>query len=156
MNIPEYIKNVVEQKRKTAFNESDQLSLGEMLLKLEPILERKDKIIEKYGTEPTVIYDFGKLFPTKIDSWRGSYSELALDYKDIDNEDIQPMTITEFVKMLKSAIGFTYIGYKGGEFTMNKNTPVWVSNYGHSSETAIINIIDNEFNIILITALRGY
>ena len=157
MNITEYMQNAIEQGRKITFARSDQLSLGEMILKLEPILQRKNKVIEKYKSEPTVIYDFGELFPTSIDSWRGSYSELALNYKEYDNNDkIQPMTITEFVKMLKGAIGSTYTGYKGGEFTMKKDTPVWVANYGYSSETAIIDIVDSEYNIILITALREY
>ena len=35
---------------------------------------------QKDGDEAIVRYDFEYLFPTSIDSWRGSYDELALNF----------------------------------------------------------------------------
>jgi len=125
---------------------SDQLTLGELILKLDPIVEKQDE------GEATVRYDFEYLFPNDIDSWRGSYSELALNF----TTEGQVMKVSEFLKMLKDCIGRKFIGYKGGEFTMNKNTPIWVANYGNSGNTAVIDVLDNEYCVILITGYREF
>jgi hypothetical protein len=149
MNTQEYFKMAVGSYRKESFDKSDQLTLGELILKLEPI-------VQKAGNEGKidVVYDFGSLFPTDIDSWRGSYNELALNYTNYD--DSIPLTVIDFYSLLKSAIGKTFTGYKGGDFIMTKNTPVWVSNYGDDDNTAVIEVVDNGYQVILITGYREY
>jgi hypothetical protein len=47
-----------------------------------------------------VVYDFGGCVPSEIDSWRGIYSELALDY-----ETVEPKTVEELLAVLKEANG---------------------------------------------------
>lgn len=64
------------------------------------------------------------------------------------------MTTSEFLKMLKETVGKEFTGYKGGEFTMDENTPIWVANYGNSGNTAVIDVIDEDYKIILVTGLR--
>ena len=145
MDLQKYIQNAVLASRQKTLANSDQLTLGEMILKVEHLLTTKK------GDE-SVVYDFGYLFPTEIDSWRGSYSELALDYKTDGNRK----SLTDFCSMLKGAVGKEFTGYKGGEFIMNKNTPVWVSNYGESSNTAVIDVVDGGYQILIITGYREY
>ena len=132
--------------RKETLVSSDQLTLGELILKLEPIVEKQDK------EEPMVQYDFEYLFPTDIDSWRGSYEELALNF----TSEGEQMKVSEFLKMLKSTVGKTFIGYKGGEFVMSKHTPVWVVNYSNSGNTAVIEVVDKGYTVLLITAYREF
>ena len=121
---------------------SPQLLLGELILKLEAVnTPRKD------GSEKEVRFDFGYFTPTIIDSWRGSYNELALGYSETEKD----ITVGELIKMLEKAIGKTYTGFKGGEFVMGRNTPIWVSNYGESSFTGIIGVKDLGWLIILQT-----
>lgn len=145
------LENAVKASRKDTFDSSDQLTLGELILKFEPILEKQKERKE----EAVVVYDFGYLFPTDIGSWRGSYSELALNYVASAGNESQK-TVTEFIEMLKETVGKTLTGYKGGDFVMTKNTPVWVSNYGEACHTAIIDVVDNGYEVILITGLREY
>lgn len=163
MNIHDYINNVIKASRADTLKTSDQLTVSEILLKIEPLLKKQKKVKEKYGHEARVIYDFCRLFPTDIGSWRGSYSELALNYSDWTKESsngeflgMEPMKIGDFYNMIKGTIGKTFYGYKGGEHVMGKNTPVWVANYGDSGHTAVINIIDNEYEIIIITGYREF
>jgi hypothetical protein len=153
MNIQEYVNNEMKKARDKQMLTSDQLTLGEILGKLKPILEKQ----KERENESTVKYDFEYLFPTGIDSWRGSYSEIALDFSDYDyTKNKKPMTVSEFYKLIESAIGETFEGYKGGDFTMTENTPVWVANYGNSGNTAVIDIVDAGYEVIIITGYRPY
>ena len=147
MDLQTYIQNAVKASRANTLANSDQLTLGELILKLEPIVKN-----QKEGDEATVRYDFEYLFPTSIDSWRGSYDELALNFETQGEE----MKVSEFLKMLKECIGKTFTGYKGGDFTMHKGTPIWVANYSHSGNTAVIEVVDNGYVILLITGYREF
>jgi len=147
MDLQTYIQNAVKASRANTLANSDQLTLGELILKLEPIVKN-----QKEGEEATVRYDFEYLFPTTIDSWRGSYDELALNFETQGEE----MKVSEFLKMLKECIGKTFTGYKGGDFTMHKGTPIWVANYSHSGNTAVIDVVDNGYVVLLITGYREF
>lgn len=101
-----------------------------------------------FNIEMYVRYDFADLFPTDIDSWRGSYSELALDYQ---NKVGMEMTVTDFLDMLTMCIGKTFVGYKGGEYVMGIGTPIWVANSGKSGSTAVVGVVNNGHSVILVT-----
>lgn len=146
MDLQTCLNNAVAASRQATLAESDQLTLGELILKLEPIVEKQDE------DEATVRFDFEYLYPNDVDSWRGSYSELALNFTTGGQE----MKVSGFLKMLKDCIGKEFTGYKGGEFTMNKHTPIWVANYGNSGNTAVIDVVDNDYCIILITGYREF
>lgn len=147
MDLQTYIQNAVKASRANTLANSDQLTLGELILKLEPIVKN-----QKDGEEATVRYDFEYLFPTSIDSWRGSYDELALNFETQGEE----MKVSEFLNMLKECVGKTFTGYKGGDFTMHKGTPIWVANYSHSGNTAVIDVVDNGYVVLLITGYREF
>ena len=119
MDLQTVLNAMVAKSRQETFAKSEQLSLGEIVLKLEAIAD-KDKLI---------FFDFGGYTPCGIDSWRGIYAELALDYTD---DPINKPTVQTVLTMLKAAIGHTYEGYKGGDFTMSRQTPIWVAHYGIS------------------------
>ncbi len=150
MDLQTYLNNAVAASRKATLDKSDQLTLGELILKLEPIADRKRE------HEATVKYDFEYLYPSFFDSWRGSYNELALDICGFGREDYKPLTVSEFLKKAKQAIGQEFYGYKSGTYTMNKNTPIWIANYGNAGSTALIDVVDNEYEVILITGLREF
>ncbi len=143
-----YIENAVAASRAKTLANSDQLTLGELILKLEPIVaKQKDRT-----DEATVHYDFEYLFPNSIDSWRGSYAELALNYM----VDGTPMKVTDFYNMLKETVGKEFTGYKGGEYIMSRQTPIWVANYSHSGNTAVIDVVDNDYVVVIITGYREF
>jgi len=146
--IQEYLK----EQRNRSFANSAQLTLGQIIDKLE-------KCGLKHGgdDEPKqVYYDFSSAIPTNLDSWRGSYSELALGFKlsgyDNDDEHFAETNAETLLLELKNAVSKEYTGWKGGEFTMNEDTPVWVSNAGNSGNTGIVDVIDDGWRIILMTA----
>lgn len=59
-------------------------------------------------------------------SYRGYYEQLAF-------EPAADVTIGDMLKAAKSALGATYEGWKGGDFTMHKYTDCWLAEQGHGS-----------------------
>lgn len=96
-----------------------QLTLGELIefLKSQP----SDLLIEGLG---------------ELDSYRGYYRDLAFE----------PVTTQRSAKDLldecQSAMGKVFEGYKGGDYLMGENTPLWVANYG-SCGTRLMSVINN-------------
>lgn len=60
-------------------------------------------------------------------SYRGYYQELAF-------EPLENATVKEMLACAKSALGTTYEGYKGGDYTMGPYTTVYLSEYGTTGE----------------------
>lgn len=57
-------------------------------------------------------------------SYRGYYSDLAFE----QHEGVR--RVSELLDECRAAMGEVFIGYKGGEFIMGRNTPVWIAEYG--------------------------
>jgi hypothetical protein len=84
-----------------------QMTLGKLILTLE--LLDSDREISGIG-EP--------------DSYRGYYSDLA--FKPTDKK----VTVEALFKLCQNCMGREFTGYKGGEFLMGENTPLWIASYG--------------------------
>lgn len=61
-------------------------------------------------------------------SYRGYYDEISF-------EPVQGITVTagELVKVVEDAIDKTFYGWKGGEYLMDADTPIWISSEGYNS-----------------------
>lgn len=118
MDLQEILNNAVVAGRAKEMLSSPQLTLGELILKLEAV---DDKNLP-------IIFDGKKFHPISVGSWRGSYCELAIEYSLVG----KILSVKKFLKMLKNTVSKTFIGYKGGNFLMGRTTPVWVANYGES------------------------
>ena len=88
----------------------------------------------KAGAE--VRFDFVYFAPAGLGSYRGYYDHLALGY------GTNKMTVATLLEELRGALapGKTYGGWKGGDYRMTRDTPVWVDNPGESSGTAIVGL----------------
>ena len=128
-----------------------QLTLGELIEKLEQVARRSVDIIDKYGHEPYVMFDFCGMRPGAIGSYRGFFSRLAIGY----SEDVPMVAVSDFLQQLKSAVGKTYEGYKGGQYRMGLDTPLWVANYGRCTETILCGVTDLEYAVVLRTRRVG-
>lgn len=149
MNLQEHLDNYLTAKRAENMKTSAQLMLGECILMLEAV---SDKSLP-------VIFDVEPFSPDGLDSWRGSYAELSLAYRvKGDNQ----REVSWLLQLLKQAVGQTYGGYKGGEFLMGKNTPIWVANYSMSNgfreggETAVVGITELENMVVITTEAMEY
>lgn len=57
----------------------------------------------------------------------------------------------KFVTHLKAAVGATFTGYKGGNYTMSLETPVWVSHPGRSSSVGVIGFRETDWCVVIET-----
>ena len=96
----------------------------------------------------------GRVFPLSANSYRGYYDHLALSYWNEDiGQDKRAPTVGALVATLETANGKTYEGYKGGNYKMNLETPVWVDNWGDCTSTAIVGIVSlGSYRVVLQTA----
>ncbi len=130
-----------------------QLSLGELIKILEAVklLSKEEKIVR---------FDFGTAIPDGTGSWRGDYSEIELNYiltgYDNGEHHMDEVKLTYLIKILKDSVGREFTGWKGGEFVMQEDTRLWVSNAGNASHTGITGIIDKGYEVILETAHFDY
>lgn len=139
----------VKAMRDESFDKSPQITLGELLEALENIPTKQGS-----DNEPVQIsFDFGTAYPTGFSSWRGSYDEIAINYalSGYDAEQFAHTDLKDFVEWLKKTIGATYTGWKGGDFTMDKNTPVWVANDGNVGNTGVIGVLNQGYEVIILT-----
>lgn len=139
--------NLMADERFNRMKTSTQLMLGELIILLENV---KNKDLP-------VIFDYGEYRPICLDSWRGAYGELAINYSDKES----PISCAKLLKELKEAIGKTFEGYKGGDYVMGKNTPLWAANYGTSlawcgDSRGIIGIEEREDFISITTEKMEY
>ena len=93
-----------------------EYNLGNLIDDLE---EYKNEFLE-------VKFEDGSI-PTEFDSWRGSYCELALGY-----EEKGTCHSPSLYRKAYNANNSIFEGYKGGDFTMDRNTPIHQANYGKS------------------------
>jgi len=151
MDLQEVVNNAMAAARAKSMLTSSQLTLGELILKLEAI---DDKTLP-------VIFDGKKYYPTGVESWRGSYCELAINFSSTSCH----MSVKGLLKILKNTVGKEFMGHKGGMFLMGKTTPVWVANYGDSEGfkidgdkycQAVIDVSKGENNIIIETKAIDY
>jgi hypothetical protein len=70
--------------------------------------------------------DFSKGVPNLRNphSYRGYYSDLAFELR----EGRRP--VYGLLEDCRNSMGKTFEGYKGGDYDMGAQTPVWVANYG--------------------------
>lgn len=99
------------------------LTLGELIDKL-----------KQFNKKMIVKIDFNNLSPAAAMSYRGYYSDLAFDWS---NDDIN---VQDFLDICKNTINTELEGYKGGEFLMESNTPVWIDEYSIAMGCAVMDI----------------
>lgn len=105
-----------------------QMTLWQMIDKIE-------KLFVEFPEMTYCSFDWWWAIPTWFESYRWRYSDLAIEYS-WDSW----LWAKEFLEELKKCIWKTFYWYKWWEFTMNKDTFVYVSNYWRSSWTYIVDI----------------
>lgn len=78
-------------------------------------------------------------------SWRGSYSELTIC-------EGGTQTLGELIADLEAAIGKTFEGYKGGDFTMSRHSLVYADPFGEYIGVCIVGGVVRDGAVVLTVA----
>lgn len=135
MSIPDaFLAQISRDRHEEA--KAKQLTLGELLYRL-----------TKFDSDLLVTLDcYPDTGPGNLSSYRGYYEDLA-----IKPGGYSP-TREEFEFRLASTIGKTFVGYKGGEYTMGSGTLLWVSEYGVASGRYVSDVVESDGRIVICTA----
>ncbi|QRE76518.1 hypothetical protein [Methylobacterium aquaticum] len=107
---------------------SEQITLGALI----DALDRAEQ-------DEMIRYDFGGFLPVRPVSYRGFYDHLAIGF--VEHHDAEGLLkVADLLAACRTADGATFQGYKGGSYTMNRDTPLWAANYGASTDTAIVGL----------------
>jgi DNA-binding beta-propeller fold protein YncE len=118
----------------------DHMTLGDLI-----------KALERQPADHAVLYDFGGLAPTGIYSYRGYYDDLAMGFDD--DVGYGDCTVTKLLNELKRCVGATFQGYKGGDYVMDEDTPIWVANHGKTGGTGVVGVINKGYYTLIQTDL---
>jgi hypothetical protein len=130
MDMQKFIDAMGDSMRQTR---SDyHVTLGEMI----ETLKRADK-------NAPVIIDRGGA-PDRLCSYRGYYADLAFGL-------CERTTVDEVLRDCEFALGHTFEGYKGGNYVMGEDTPLWVSEWGSASGLAVIAVNSCASGLVLVT-----
>lgn len=101
--------------------------------------------------DKTIYFDFPLIIPTRLSSWRGVYAELAIGY------EVGGSTYAkDFLTQLEDADGRTFTGWKGGDYLMSEETPLWVSNEGDAYNVLVTDITVDDYQVTIHTADSDY
>lgn len=109
-------------------------------------------------TKHIIVFDFEDCIiypPAPLHFYRGYYNELSIDYiKRSELKSQLPITVKLMKHFCKEAIGKSFIGYKGGEYFMTKDTPLWVSQWGDNSGRILKDVIQERRQVKFITEIK--
>lgn len=91
-------------------------------------------LLTAMDAQKPIKYTDGKA-PREAMSYRGYYSDLAFDDQDA-------ATVGDVLANLEFVLNTELTGYKGGEFMMHENVPIWRSQYGEASGVAWMDVSD--------------
>lgn len=101
----------------------EQITLGDLI-----------KLLSENDRDRIVRFDFGG-FPDYFNSYRGFYEQLALGY-----DDQSAITVKELLERCNLANGGTFTGWKGGEYQMGSDTPIWAANSGDCTRVMLTGV----------------
>ena len=115
-----------------------QLTLGELI-----------SILEKCKNESMVFFDFCETVPTDFHSYRGFYEDLQIGF--IDYAKVSIPKVESFRELCQRQVNSIHTGWKGGEYRMTEETPLWVGHSGDATHTFINAVMYDEYKTILRT-----
>jgi hypothetical protein len=147
----------VREQRLAAQQAAGQLTLGELIALLKGCSEEKPVV---FPAESGPLDSPVETYPGEFFSYRGYYEDIAIEQAQPSSPRyasgavvIEHPTVEAFRSRLEGTIGQVFEGYKGGEFTMGRWTPVWVENdYSRATGYGIIGVRETEERVELITA----
>ena len=105
----------------------------------------RDKL-SQLNPESKVTFEDGTSPANHFNSYRGIYWHAALS-----SQNYQPCNALQLINAINIALRVPLSGYKGGEFTTYPQTPVWHAHPAEATGIAIVDAVQKEDRIILVT-----
>lgn len=117
-------------------------------LTLGPFIEQLELVSKVDSGGLPVVTDGGIGLSANIISYRGYYSDCAIRPAAANDHCA---TVAELLDKARAVFGHTLEGYKGGNYLMGANTPLWVSGYGVCDNLAVMSMVVKDKQLVLNT-----
>ena len=133
MNVESILSMVSDIRKSSAGN----LTIESMLDKL-----------SQHDNSDTITFSNGEFLDGSFGSYRGYYEDLSIGYSDKDQGF---NTVKDLKDILNKALdkGIMY-GYKGGEFSIDEDTLVWLAGYSDLGDM-IVGVAEVNGDVMIIT-----
>ncbi len=105
------------------------------------------KVIKKAGEASGVVRFADGGSPGAEMSYRGYYSDLSFETQE------DPKPVAAFLEQCQRALGDTYTGYKGGDYDMGEDTPLWRADYSECGDAIVRAVVDPETGDLVLHCL---
>jgi hypothetical protein len=122
------------------------ITLGELIDGLEKALAERDEDMPA-DRERRIYFDWCNYHPSTFHSYRGWYDHLAVT----PSHEYESLTAEQFLERCKAQVNAQHHGWKGGNYVMDRETPVWVAHDGECYGTGISGVKNHGWAIILET-----
>ena len=78
-------------------------------------------------------------------SWRGSYYEPSCG-----TDGNEALSVNNLIGTMCEFIGSSQQGYKGGEFTMQGNSPLWADPWGCGGDMGVVDVVECEEGVFFV------
>lgn len=109
----------------------------------------RDTLVLVPRDAPICFDTFGLRWSGSLHSWRGIYAEPAIGWTDGSARHLAAALIARIDSALA---GEVFTGWKGGEYTYDRESPVWVDNAGEWTSTALVGVTVEHGYVYLRTA----
>lgn len=133
----------MNEKRKSEANSGGHMTVGELY-----------DALSKSGADldlPIFVGEMGGLSPYSPHSYRGYYDDLSFGLSSDNVEDV-----CGFMNNLSGAVGETFEGWKGGEYTMGWDTLLWFSGEGDCSGVYPVDVDVHKNKVIILTDVEKW
>jgi len=113
--------------------QATQLTLGELIAEL-----------ERCDAEKRVMVDGTVYSVSNGHSYRGYYADMGLEPSEAEQ------SVEECLAMLRGCVGASYRGYKGGEYEMGCDAPLWIAYWGFEG-SRLLRVDDGGKAVSLVT-----
>lgn len=126
-----YVRAGVAKMKQDEYAKKPIRTLGEVIL-----------LLQAQPGGNTIRLDFTEDKIKGIESYRGYYEDIALDYGPEYQYSWRTalITVSDLLQECEKSVGKTFYGYKGGKYIMRRKTLVWVSGYSHCDQRMLTDI----------------
>lgn len=133
-----------------AWSEDSPMTLGAIIDAVKCSMSIPVAEFVKSPANRSVCFDWCGRTPDGLDSYRGIYSDLAIGIGGP-----RAVKAADFLKECENCVGATFSGWKGGDYLMGRDTPVWVADPGESHRWGVCGVECDNWQIVLRTKYFG-
>lgn len=113
------------------------------------ILDKLREIAKQGGGKKWIHFEWGCAWPIGYDSYRGDYSQICLEF---GGEHRHHQTVDGLLEITEKLIGTELTGWKGGEYSVDRDKDVYVCCAGNTSDTRVVDIVydGGEYSSVII------